>query len=148
MGRPIYSAELRLTLPHLIHNPSCIWMCFYSAFFVARWCCFAAYTGENMAAILPDMCSRNSCAQCGLYGRVWYAGCGRPGQRTRLWQARARSGKARGLVWCFCTNWAWLKPFSCLIRSVEPGQRATNCNYQCVIVFDSGRTQLVQLCIS
>jgi hypothetical protein len=27
-------------------------------------------------------------------------------------------------------------------------QRATNCNYQCVIVFDSGRAQLVQLCIS
>jgi hypothetical protein len=44
--------------------------------------------------------------------------------------------------------WAWLKPFACLIWSVERGPRPTNCNYQCVIVFDSGRAQMVQLCIS
>jgi hypothetical protein len=60
----------------------------------------------------------------GYRGRVWYAGSVRPGQRTRLWPARARSRKARCLVWCFCTNWAWLKPFSCLIRA-----ELSSCNF-------------------
>jgi hypothetical protein len=36
-----------------------------------------------------------------ILGRVWYGGSGRPGQRTRLWPARARSITASGLVWRF-----------------------------------------------
>ena len=94
------------------------------------WGLFQALLGHFQFASLPRMSANcnartklidRSLCECGLicgcpsilqaYGRVWYQGCARPGQRASPGQPRPGLRCTSALVWFACSIWARLLLF-------------------------------------